>query len=506
MAAGRDDLLADRVLMRVIVDPPREMVDAADAPRAARTDRHLAEVDDARGVGKAVTGPAVLFAETREAERAGEKRGGGVDVPLPQLRAVEPANLPLRRNRAAVPRRERPPPCALDERDLHPVRIDEWQDLLAESRLERLQRRRVLLQPRAPVVEAARRNLERHFGREAVAKARRRHLRPRKKGEVRPWMSLGVGVEEVVRAGIVLIHALLDEPHAEDAGVEVEILLRRSRDRCDVMQSVDASHAELRRNAAHRARFRSYGPIARVFSRRRALVEYVIEHSLVLAIGSAIALVWANTPDAERYSRIAARLAFLVNDVGMVFFFALAAKEIVEATAPGGALHTWRRAALPAVAAVGGMIVPALVYVAYVTYSTEIVPMAGLGGAVRHRHRLQLSRREADLPETAPSGDSVSAALAIADDALGLVILAAFYPVRELHLLVASLLMATALIAAFALRRAGVRNFWRSRFGGITSWGRAVLRRPASRDRTRADHSLSAARRTRCWSLHRGLA
>jgi len=65
--------------------------------------------------------------------------------------------------------------------------------------------------------------------------------------------------------------------------------------------------------------------------RRRALVEYVIEHSLVLALGSAIALVWANTPDAERYYRLAARLAFLVNDVGMVFFFALAAKEIVEA-------------------------------------------------------------------------------------------------------------------------------------------------------------------------------
>src|SRR2546428_13796757 len=88
--------------------------------------------------------------------------------------------------------------------------------------------------------------------------------------------------------------------------------------------------------------------------RRRALVEYVVEHSLLLAVGSAIALVWANTLDAERYYRVAARLEFLVNDVGMVFFFALAAKEIVEATSPGGALHTWRRAALPAVAAFRG--------------------------------------------------------------------------------------------------------------------------------------------------------
>jgi NhaA family Na+:H+ antiporter len=209
-----------------------------------------------------------------------------------------------------------------------------------------------------------------------------------------------------------------------------------------------------------------------VFSRRRALVEYVIEHSLVLAIGSAIALVWANTPDAERYSRIAARLAFLVNDVGMVFFFALAAKEIVEATAPGGALHTWRRAALPAVAAVGGMIAPALLYVAYITYSTEIVLMAGW--AVPCATDIAFSYLVAKLIYRTQRHPAIPflLLLAIADDALGLVILAAFYPVRELHLLVASLLMATALIVAFALRRAGVRNFWPYVvFGGTTSWG-----------------------------------
>ena len=39
--------------------------------------------------------------------------------------------------------------------------------------------------------------------------------------------------------------------------------------------------------------------------RRRALVEYVVEHSLLLAVGSAIALVWANTSDADRYYRVA---------------------------------------------------------------------------------------------------------------------------------------------------------------------------------------------------------
>src|SRR5205823_7515656 len=88
------------------------------------------------------------------------------------------------------------------------------------------------------------------------------------------------------------------------------------------------------------------------------------EHSLVLPLGASLALAWANT-FALSYARFAHALEFSVNDVGMVFFFALAAKEVVEATAPGGALHTWRRAALPVIAAVGGMAVPALIYVLY---------------------------------------------------------------------------------------------------------------------------------------------
>ena len=63
-------------------------------------------------------------------------------------------------------------------------------------------------------------------------------------------MAVGVGVEEMVGAGIVLVDAALDEPHAEDAGVEVEILLRRSRDRGDVVDAVDPVHAPLYRKAA----------------------------------------------------------------------------------------------------------------------------------------------------------------------------------------------------------------------------------------------------------------
>ena len=38
-------------------------------------------------------------------------------------------------------------------------------------------------------------------------------------------MTCGVGVEQVISTGIVLVDAALDEPHPEDARVEVEVLL-----------------------------------------------------------------------------------------------------------------------------------------------------------------------------------------------------------------------------------------------------------------------------------------
>src|SRR5262245_46328970 len=93
--------------------------------------------------------------------------------------------------------------------------------------------------------------------------------------------------------------------------------------------------------------------------------RFAVEHSLVLPVGASIALVWANT-SATSYDRFAHALEFPVNDIGMVFFFGLAAKEVVEATCPGGALHPWHRAALPVLAAVGGMVAPAAIFAAFV--------------------------------------------------------------------------------------------------------------------------------------------
>lgn len=68
----------------------------------------------------------------------------------------------------------------------------------------------------------------------------------------------------------------------------------------------------------------------------------------------------------EQLQRRRHLLHFWVNDVGMVFFFALAAKEVFEATLPGGPLASARRASSPLAAAVGGMAAPALIYMVLV--------------------------------------------------------------------------------------------------------------------------------------------
>ncbi len=200
----------------------------------------------------------------------------------------------------------------------------------------------------------------------------------------------------------------------------------------------------------------------------RRIFDFAVEHSLALPLGAIVALLWANTFD-ESYETFAAALRFAVNDVGMVFFFALAAKEVIEATIPGGALHTWRRAALPVVAAMGGMIGPAAVYLAIVHAWNQ--PVLARGWAIPCATDIAFSYLVAKAIFRRHPAIPFLLLLAIADDALGLVILALFYPMGELRLVAGSALLTAALIAAFALRRWRVRSFWPYvGAGGALSW------------------------------------
>jgi len=199
------------------------------------------------------------------------------------------------------------------------------------------------------------------------------------------------------------------------------------------------------------------------------LARFTFENSLLLLIGTIAAVAWANL-DLHSYDRLTHPLHFWVNDVGMAFFFALAAKEVFEATLPGGPLATPRQALSPLAAAVGGMVAPALIYLAL---SSTIGPATlSRGWAIPCATDIAFSAMIARV--IFPSGHPAIPfllLLAIADDALGLIILAVFYPSGPLSVVALTTLMTAAILAALWLKRRQVRSFWPYVIvPGVLSW------------------------------------
>jgi NhaA family Na+:H+ antiporter len=190
----------------------------------------------------------------------------------------------------------------------------------------------------------------------------------------------------------------------------------------------------------------------------RGAMAFIIDRSLLLVVGAVAGLVWANVAT-DSYEHLVHTWHFAVNDIGMVFFFAIAAKEVFEATLPGGSLSSVRRAAVPLFAATGGMIVPALLYVALVRWSGESALMPGwaipCATDIAFSYlvaRFVFGPTHAALP--------FLLLLAIADDALGLMILAVFYPSAPLQPLWFAVLLGLAMGMAWALRRRGMMSYW----------------------------------------------
>lgn len=154
----------------------------------------------------------------------------------------------------------------------------------------------------------------------------------------------------------------------------------------------------------------------------------------------------------------------------MTLFFALATKEIVEATAPHGALHPLSRAATPLAAAIGGMIAPAAIYLGLVAAAG--LPELQRGWAIPTATDIAFSfllarwlfgRRHPAVP--------FLLLLAIADDAFGLMVLAAFYPVDTVRPLAFAAVLSLALALCWAFRRARIVQFWPYiAIGGTLSW------------------------------------
>lgn len=119
-------------------------------------------------------------------------------------------------------------------------------------------------------------------------------------------------------------------------------------------------------------------PVARLIARPlREFLQTEAAGGILLLAAALIALVWANSPLAGAYRslwgteiavrigdfQIAADVRHWVNDGLMAIFFFVVGLEIKRELIVGE-LNDRRKAALPALAALGGMVVPAVIYIA----------------------------------------------------------------------------------------------------------------------------------------------
>jgi NhaA family Na+:H+ antiporter len=197
------------------------------------------------------------------------------------------------------------------------------------------------------------------------------------------------------------------------------------------------------------------------------ILRSTARHYLLLPLGAGVALVWANTL-AVSYFTVAHRLAFAVNEVGMPLFLALAALEVVETAPHRLTASDWRLLVLAVVAAIGGIAGAGLVYAGYLRRGDEASLLAAgwpIVCATDVAFVCVIARRVCPPPAA-----GFLLLLALVSDAIGLLALELRYPMADLHVAGAPLVMA-AVVAAVVMRRCGVRSCWPYLLGcGGLSW------------------------------------
>jgi NhaA family Na+:H+ antiporter len=194
------------------------------------------------------------------------------------------------------------------------------------------------------------------------------------------------------------------------------------------------------------------------------------EYSIPLIAGVVIALIWANV-DHHSYEFIVEHpifkdtilgdisLHFLINDIFMVFFFAIAGIEIVHSLSPGGALNPINKAVTPLLATVGGVVGPAgLFLILNATIAGgEFTPGWGVCTATDIALAWLLARLVFGHKHPAVS---FLLLLAVADDGIGLAIIAIFYPDPDKPAQYAFLLLVVlAMVLAFIFKKLGIHHW-----------------------------------------------
>lgn len=226
----------------------------------------------------------------------------------------------------------------------------------------------------------------------------------------------------------------------------------------------------------------AWPPLLRVARLARRPLERFLRieaaSGILLVVTAAAALAWANSAWGESYVRlwqtplgvhvgtvhVERSLSFLVNDGSMTIFFFVVGLEIRRELHHGD-LSGWGKAAVPLAAALGGMLVPAGLYLAVVrghpVQSGWGIPMAtdiafALGVFTLLGRRIPAALRVLLL------------ALAVLDDVGAIVIIAVFY---SSGLSVPGLCIAAlALTSIFVMQRLGVRSRLAYAAPSVVAW------------------------------------
>lgn len=214
------------------------------------------------------------------------------------------------------------------------------------------------------------------------------------------------------------------------------------------------------------------------------------QFSAFLLLGTLAALLWANLDAHSYHSFVEHALLppdnffahllthgstpfnfhFIVNDLFMVLFFGIAGKEVAESFLPGGALSTPRKAAMPVIATLGGVIGPVIVFFTFYSVFNIKGDVNKAAWAVPTATDIAYCWLFARIIfGKAHPAVTFLLVLAVLDDLIGMLIIA-FYYTPEVHP-EWLLLLGAAIAICEGMRRYGVLSYWPYvLIGGTLSW------------------------------------
>ena len=206
-------------------------------------------------------------------------------------------------------------------------------------------------------------------------------------------------------------------------------------------------------------------------------INLLREFSIPLIAGVILAVIWANLAS-EAYHYFVEQpifgglsFHFISNELFMVLFFGIAAVEITQSCLPGGSLNPFSRAINPLFGTLGGVVGPIVVYFLLnsICGSSKLINGWGIPTATDIALAWLAARMVFGASHPAVS---YLLLLAVADDAIGLAIIAIFYPNPNLPTTpIWLLLTCLGMLTAYGLRRMNIQKYWLYLIlGGIMSW------------------------------------